>query len=143
MDITALLADLRGLGLIVELNSAGKLRIDGPDHPDAARLIDRLTKHKAQVVAVLSAPSPGYSRFALSEDVFLINAPHMDIDLTDPERVEPWADKRQLAQTAKDLAAQGVVSKEVYRMATYAGYTGKEAAYVAKMVRDGDWARSS
>lgn len=147
MDVVTLLADFQRIGLIVELSGAGKLRIDGPAHPEAAALIATLTKHKAEVIAALSAPAPlppvadGFERIALNagEEPFLIVAPHDPSDWTDPERNEAWADKRQLAQTAADMAAQNVAGRVAYRMATIAGYTAKEAGYIAKLIRDGDW----
>jgi hypothetical protein len=99
----------------------------------------------APTVVTTPAPLPpvedGCERIALNagQELFLIEAPHAPDDWQDPERNERWADKRQLAQTAADLAAQGVIGREAYYMATYAGYTGKEAGYIAKMIRDGDW----
>jgi hypothetical protein len=96
-------------------------------------------------VATTPAPLPpvadGFERIALNagEEMFLIEAPHAPEDWTDPERKEAWASKRQLAQTAADLAAQAIVGKQAYRMATIAGYTAKEAGYIAKLIRDGDW----
>ncbi len=141
MDILGLLADFQRIGFIVELGSAGKLRVDGPAHPEAAQLIATLAKHKAQVIAALSAPASGYERFPLvpNAEQFLIEAPHDPADWQEPERKEGWADKRQLAQIAADLAAQNVIGREAYHMATYAGYTAKEAGYVAKMIRTGEW----
>ncbi len=79
-------------------------------------------------------PLPGYAE----DEMFLIEAIHGD-EWLDPERNEKWAPRKQLAQTASDLAGQNVVPKEAYRMAVFAGYTGKEAGYIAKMIRDGDW----
>ena len=73
------------------------------------------------------------------DEPFLIVAPHDPADWTDPERNERWADKRQLAQTASDLAAQNVIGREAYHMAAVAGYTGKESGYIAKMIRTGEW----
>jgi hypothetical protein len=70
---------------------------------------------------------------------FKIEAPHAPDDWQDPERNERWADKRQLAQTAADLAAQNVIGREAYHMAVIAGYTAKEAGYIAKLIRTGDW----
>jgi hypothetical protein len=96
-------------------------------------------------VATTPAPLPpladGYERIALNagEEPFLIEAPHAPDDWTDPERNEAWASKRQLAQTAADLAAQDIKGRVAYRMATIAGYTSKEAGYIAKLIRDGDW----
>ena len=148
MDIQGLLTEFQRIGLIVELGSVGKLRINGPAHPEAALLIAALTKHKAQVIAALSAPVPslpplaeGYERIPLEagEEPFLIEAPHDLEDWKEPNRNERWADKRQLAQTAADLVAQQTPRGVAYRMAIIAGYTAKEAGYIAKLMRDGDW----
>ncbi len=79
-------------------------------------------------------PLPGYAE----DELFLIEAIHGE-EWLDPERIEKWAPKKQLAQTASDLARQNVVPKEAYGMCVFAGFTGKEAGYIAKLVRDGDW----
>ena len=147
MDVVSLLADFQRINFIVELTGAGKLRIDGPAHPEAAALIATLTRHKAEVIALLSAPSllppvaDGFERIALNagEEIFLIVAPHLTDDWTDPERNEAWASKRQLAQCAADLAAQDIKGRVAYRMATIAGYTARESGHIAKMIRTGDW----
>ena len=55
------------------------------------------------------------------------------------DRNERWAEKRQLAQTAADLVAQQTPRGVAYRMAIIASYTAKEAGYITKMIRDGDW----
>ncbi len=144
MDILGLLADLRGLGLIVEL-SAGKVSVIGPFHPDAVPLIATLKERKAEVIAALTSPLPvadGYTRIPLpsyaEEEMFFIEAIHGD-DYLDAECVKQWSPKAQLAETARDLALQNIVPREAYRMALFAGYSPGEAAYIAKMVKTGTW----
>ncbi len=111
----------------------------------AAIVIEKPIIIAAPIVATAPATLPpvadGYERIALNagEEPFLIEAPHAPDDWTDPERNEAWASKRQLAQAAADMAAQNVAGRVAYRMATIAGYTAKEAGYIAKLIRDGDW----
>lgn len=73
------------------------------------------------------------------EEPFLIEAPHDPDDWRDPDRIGNWAPKVQLAQTAQALDDQGVVGQQAYRMAAIAGYTSKEAGYIAKLIRTGNW----
>lgn len=55
------------------------------------------------------------------------------------QRNEQWATRQSLYEVACQMDDQGITGKDKYRMAIWAGFTCKEAAYIAKLVRTGEW----
>ncbi|MEM7125006.1 MAG: hypothetical protein AAF702_01685 [Chloroflexota bacterium] len=59
------------------------------------------------------------------------------------KRKEKWANKNRLKKCARMMDEQGITGKDKYRYAIWAGYTGYEAAYIAKLVKTKGYKKKS